>query len=91
MTKKKEVRAIGIRELRAAITPYLEAAQENGEEFFIMRHDKPVALITPIPKGTTLEEIVEKKKKQHMQAMHQKESKKEQPKKAQPRKWFFGR
>ena len=50
-------RTVSIRNFRENLTQLLKEAQENNIHFVVMRHSKPVAHVTPVTNGDTLEEL----------------------------------
>jgi prevent-host-death family protein len=52
------MRTIGIRELRQHASRYLRAVEERGETIEITDRGRPIALLTPIPTGSRVEELI---------------------------------
>jgi prevent-host-death family protein len=51
-------RSIGIRELRQHASRYLRLVEERGEPIEITDRGRPVALLTPLPSGSRLEQLI---------------------------------
>jgi prevent-host-death family protein len=49
--------SIGIRELRQYASRYLRLVEERGEPIEITDRGRPVALLTPVPKGSRIEQL----------------------------------
>lgn len=49
--------SIGIRELRQHASRYLRLVEERGEPIEITDRGRPVALLTPVPSGSRVEEL----------------------------------
>lgn len=49
--------SIGIRELRQHASRYLRLVEERGEPIEITDRGRPVALLTPVPTGSRVEEL----------------------------------
>jgi prevent-host-death family protein len=52
------VTSIGIRELRQNASRYLRAVEERKETIEITDRGRPIALLTPIPQGSRVEELI---------------------------------
>jgi prevent-host-death family protein len=52
------MRTIGIRELRQNASRYLRAVEERKETIEITDRGRPIALLTPIPRGSRVEELI---------------------------------
>lgn len=49
--------SIGIRELRQHASRYLRLVEERGEPIQITDRGRPVALLAPVPQGSTIERL----------------------------------
>jgi prevent-host-death family protein len=50
--------SIGVRELRQNASRYLRLIEERGEPIQITDRGRPVALLTPLPRGSRIEELI---------------------------------
>jgi prevent-host-death family protein len=50
--------SIGIRELRQHASRYLRLVEERGEPIEITDRGRPVALLTPVPKGSRVDQLI---------------------------------
>lgn len=50
--------SIGIRELRQNASRYLRLVEERGEPIEITDRGRPVALLTPLPTGSRIEQLI---------------------------------
>ncbi len=50
--------SIGVRELRQNASRYLRLVEERGEPIQITDRGRPVALLTPLPRGSRIDQLI---------------------------------
>jgi prevent-host-death family protein len=50
--------SIGVRELRQNASRYLRLIEERGEPIQITDRGRPVALLTPLPRGSRIDQLI---------------------------------